>query len=555
MTSRGSPQRFAWILLAAAFIAIWIANLENRKLVRPDEGRYAEIAREMVATGDWITPRLNGVKYFEKPPLQYWATATAFRLFGEHHWTARLWPALTGLGVIALVFFAGRRLFGQAAGLYAALVLGGSAGHIALSHMNNLDMGLTFFLTAALLAFLMAQDSASSSTERRNWNLVAWACAALAVLSKGLIGIVLPAAGLAAYALIQRNLGLLRGQQWIAGGALFLAISAPWLVLVQRANPEFATFFFVHEHFARYLTEVHHRIRPWWYFFPVLAVGIVPWLTLLPRALIRGWRSEQPIESFQPARFLLIWAIVIFAFFSASGSKLPSYIIPVLPALALLIGRVIAETEPRRLLWHAVLLVVAGLAVMVIATVAALEAGPAAAVTHQYAAYIPWIAGAGAAYVIGGSCAVYACRTGNRTAAALGMAFGGLVAIQLVTAGHDTLARSYSGYQIARDMKPFVTDQTPIYSVRTYDQTLPFYLKRTVTLVAFKGELAYGLEHEPQGWLPEIQDFERAWRKEHRPLAIMEPHTYGELKARGLPMRIVARDLRQLVVTRPDAAR
>ena len=554
MTSPASPQRYALALLALAFIAIWFGNLENRKLTHSDEGRYAEIAREMAATGDWITPRLNGIKYFEKPPLQYWATAAAYRLFGEHHWTARLWSAVTGLGAIALAFFAGRRLFGPAAGLYSALVLAGSAGHVTVSHINTLDMGLTFFLTATVLAFLMAQYRAATAAERRNWNLAAWACAALAVLSKGLIGIVLPAAALAAYVLVQRDLGLLRRLNWIAGVALFLAISLPWFVLVQRANPEFAAFFLIHEHFERFLTEIHHRIRPWWYFFPVLAAGTLPWLTLLPQAVMRGWRGDPAVESFRPARFLLIWAVVIFTFFSASSSKLPSYILPALPAGALLIGLLIAETGARQLLWHAVAVAVAGLAVALLAPMAGLR-GSDGPVGASLDAYIPWIAAAGVAYVIGGGCAAYACRMGNRTAAVLGIAFGGLVATQLLMAGHDSLASLNSGYQLARDIRPYVTDKTPLYSVRTYDQTLPFYLKRTVTLVAFEGELAYGLEHEPQLSLPDIQSFERAWRDEPGSLAIMELDTYGALEARGLPMRIIARDLRRVVVTRPSATR
>ena len=553
MTSQASPRNYALLLLAVAFIAVWFGNLEYRKLTRPDEGRYAEIAREMAVTGDWITPRLNGIKYFEKPPLQYWATGAAYRLFGEHQWTARLWPAMTGLGAVLLVFFAGRRLFGPAAGLCSALVLAGSVGHVTIGHLNNLDMGLTFFMTATLLAFLLAQHAAPSTAKRRNWILVAWACAALAVLSKGLIGIVLPGAVLAVYVVVQRDFGLLRSLQWGGGVALFLIIAAPWFVLVQHANPEFARFFFIHEHFQRFLTEIHHHVRPWWYFLPVLAAGMLPWLTLLPQAVIRGWRSHQSTGAFQPARFLLIWAVVIFAFFSASGSKLPSYILPLVPALALLVGLVLAETGTRRLLWHTLPVLVVGIAIVVFPLymgVTARENVPAALPK----AYVPWIVAAGLAFVIGSGCAHYCCRLGNRTAALLGMGLGGLIATQLVITGHDTLAPSYSGYHIARDIRPYLTEKTPFYSVGTYDQTLPFYLKRTVTLVAFRGELAYGLEQEPQLWLPDIRSFERAWRNERGALAIMEPHTYAELEAMGLPTQIIARDLRRIVVKKPHAA-
>jgi 4-amino-4-deoxy-L-arabinose transferase-like glycosyltransferase len=546
-------KRYALVLLAAAFIGIWFSNLEYRKLTRPDEGRYAEIAREMVATGDWITPRLNGIKYFEKPPLQYWATASAYRAFGEHEWTARWWPAVTGLGTLLLVFFAGRRLFGPTAGWYSALVLASSVAHVGLGHMNTLDMSVTFFMAGTLLAFLLAQQAGASAAERRNWCLAAWACAALAVLSKGLIGIVLPGAVLAVYVLLQRDFSLLRGLQWGTGIALFLGITAPWFVLVQQANPEFARFFFVHEHFERFLTEGHLRVQPWWYFFPMLAAGMLPWVTLLPQALIRGWRIYPSPAAFRPARFVLIWAVVVFAFFSASGSKLPSYILPVFPALTLLTGLVLAEVGTRQLLWHTMPVLVAGIAIVAFVPHANFMASRYVPVS-LIEAYAPWIVAAGLALAIGGACAFLFFRRNNRAAAVLGMALGGLVATQLAITGHNTLAPSYSGYHIARDIQQHLTETSHFYSVSTYDQTLPFYIKRTVTLVAFQGELAYGLEQEPQLSIPDIPSFERAWRSEPGALAIMEPHTYTELEDKRLPMQIVARDLRRIVVRSPGAA-
>jgi 4-amino-4-deoxy-L-arabinose transferase-like glycosyltransferase len=546
-------KRYVPALLAAAFIAIWVGNLEVHKLFRPDEGRYAEIAREMAVSGNWVTPRLNGIKYFEKPPLQYWATAAAYTLFGEHHWTSRLWTALTGLLGIALVFFAGRSLFGPAPGFYAALVLAGSAGYVGVAHMNTLDMGMTFFMTAGLLAFLLAQREQASPVASRRWTLAAWACAALAVLSKGLIGIVLPAGVIAIYVLLQRDFSLLRRLHWPLGIAIFLVIAAPWFLLVQNANPEFARFFFIHEHLERFLTQSHRRVQAWWFFFPMLAVGLVSWLTLLPQALARGWRVQGSPQAFQPGRFLLIWVVFIFVFFSASGSKLPSYIMPIFPALALLIGLTLAETAAHRLLPHAIPALLIGIAVLALSpNVVALARDQVPAALYQ--AYVPWIAGTGLALAIGGGCALYCCRRGNRAGALLGMSLGGLIATQLLITGHDALSPSYSAYFIAQDIKPHLSDKTPFYSVRTYDQTLPFYIKRTVTLVAFEDELAYGLKQEPRLWHPDISSFEQAWRSERGALAIMEPHTYDELEKRGLPMRIIARDLRRLVVKQPDAA-
>src|SRR3954447_15811124 len=182
--------RFAFVAAIVALALAWSAGLEFRGLFQPDEGRYAEISREMLVSGDWITPRLNGLKYFEKPPLQYWATAASFALFGEDEWTARLWTAVTGfLGVLFLVF-AGNRLGPPGAGSIAGLVLASSCAYFLSSQYLTLDMAVTFFMSAALLAFVLAHQGAPPV--KRAWMLLAWAAMACAVLTKGLVGIVLP---------------------------------------------------------------------------------------------------------------------------------------------------------------------------------------------------------------------------------------------------------------------------------------------------------------------------------------------------------------------------
>lgn len=279
--------------LLILFTAVWFSNLEYRKLVRPDEGRYAEIGREMALSGNWVTPRLNDLKYFEKPPLQYWATAAAFRLFGEHHWTARWWPATTTFACVLLMFWAARRLYGdEEIALSAAVALGGCSGFIIDSHINTLDAGLAAFLTVALLGFLLAQRPGATLTENRNGMLAVWAAMALAVLSKGLIGAVLPGAVLAIYVLIERDWRLLARLHLGKGLALFLLIAVPWFVAVSLANDEFARFFFVHEHFARFLTKVHHREGAWWYFIPILLLGAMPWTPFIAVRLRDGWQRE-----------------------------------------------------------------------------------------------------------------------------------------------------------------------------------------------------------------------------------------------------------------------
>ncbi len=339
------------LVLALAVLIIWFGNLDYRRLIKPDEGRYAELSREMAVSGDWVTPRLNGIKYFEKPPLHYWAGAAAFTLFGQHEWTARLWSALTGLFGVVLAWYAGRRLFGPAAGLYAAVVLGSSLMYVVVGHLNTLDMGLTLFLFLALCAFLLGQRDEADPGENARWMHVAWAAMAGAVLSKGLVGLVIPGATLVLYSLIQRDWRVWRRLHLITGLLLFLAIAAPWFVLVSMRNPEFAWFFFVHEHLLRYTTKIHQRDEPWYYFLPLLIAGGLPWTVVMLDAAWHSWKLEA-LKTFQARRFLLIWCSFVLLFFSASGSKLPPYILPLFPALALLTGWRLTSISGKALTWQ-----------------------------------------------------------------------------------------------------------------------------------------------------------------------------------------------------------
>ncbi len=546
-----SPVRARLVaILVLVFSVVWFCNLGYRSLARSDEGRYAEIAREMSVTGDWITPRLNGIKYFEKPPLQYWMTATAFRAFGEHEWTARLWAALTGFAGVLLVGFVGAKLFGRPAGFYSAMVLASSALYAALGHINTLDMGVAFCLTLGLLGFLMAQRGDARTRETRLWMLLAWTALGFGFLSKGLIGLALPAAALVAYALVHRDISFLRRLEPVAGIALMLAIALPWIIAVSVANPEFPHFFFIHEHFQRFLTQVHHRAAPWWYFAPVLVVGMLPWTAMLGPALIAAWKGDPDGRSFKPRRFLLIYSVVIFLFFSASQSKLPSYILPILPALALLVGEWLARARGRTLAW--LILPVAVLAlVCAIASPFLVHFGNERVPATLYEAFGKWIL-AGTLTLLGASClAMFFAWRGRIEATVVALGAGGLLLIQLVMTGDEALSPTYSASRLADAIKPVLDADTPFYSVRTYEQTLPFYIKRTVTLVDYRDELEFGLKQEPELAIPTLAAFEAHWRNDRKALAIMGPDIHRELTGRGLPMRLLAEGARHVIVSKP----
>jgi 4-amino-4-deoxy-L-arabinose transferase-like glycosyltransferase len=558
----GSPtaplSRRASAALLLLFALIWFCNLDYRRLVHPDEGRYAEIAREMSVSGDWVTPRLNGIKYFEKPALQYWMTAATYDAFGVHQWTARLWPALAGFVCVLFTGYVGLRLGGAQLGLYSAAALAGSVWHIVNAHFLTLDSGLTLWMGAGFGGLLVAQRGDATPREQRSWMLVAWAALALAVLSKGLIGVVLPGGALLLYSLLTRDWGLWRRLHIVAGTIVFVVIAAPWFVVVSLRNPGFFDFFFIHEHFTRFLTGEHRREGPWWYFLPILLVGTLPWVTVFAWTLRRAW-IHAPVSrnGFSWQRFALVWSAFILLFFSASGSKLPSYILPMAPALALIIGREL-ELLPESLFIRLSLPLLALMGVVWLFAMFGYDAIAARLADARQPlppllAYGPWIKAALGVAFAGGVVSLLAMRRCRRTASVLGLAFTTLVAVQLALTGFDELAELRSSepllQRIDAQYGPLRRD-VPFYSVHMYDQTLPYYLGRTVTQVEHPDELAMGLASEPEKAIGTVAEWRRRWEGADQGYAIMQPDDYLKLQRDGVPMREIGRDPRRVIVVR-----
>ena len=325
------------LLLLAVILGIpFFQYLGGLPLIDPDEGRYAEIPREMLQRGDLVTPTLNYVKYFEKPPLLYWINAASLSVFGQNEFAARFPSALCGLLTVLATYIIARQLYGRRAALIAALILGTSAGFVLQSRIILTDMLLTLCLTAALGSFIVAAQREGRRSRALPWYLFYLFCA-LATLAKGLIGMVFPAGIIFFYLLLSRRWRLLREMRLFPGLLLFLAVAAPWFVAVSLQNPEFARFFFIHEHFERFTSTVHGRYQPFWFFVPVLLGTMLPWSFFIPGALVRAWRDRHHDEG-QAGIYLLIWTALIFLFFSKSHSKLIPYILPIFPSLAMLIG-------------------------------------------------------------------------------------------------------------------------------------------------------------------------------------------------------------------------
>jgi 4-amino-4-deoxy-L-arabinose transferase-like glycosyltransferase len=530
-----------WSIAAIAAL-IWFSFLGYRDLVEPDEGRYAEIPREMVVSGDWLTPRLNGYKYFEKPALQYWATAISYTLFGESNATARLWVAIIGFVGVLCAWFINATLFGARAGFLAFLVLTSMLFYVALGHLLTLDMSVSVFMFLGIGALLIAQSRRGEPTQVRRWMLIGWAMFGCATLSKGLMGIVLPGGAVLLYMLWQRDWALLRHLHLGTGLLMFLAVTAPWFIVVSIANPEFAQFFFIHEHFARYSTDVHGHTQPFWFFLPILAGGVLPWLGGLTRALLRPgfyWWPELG-QVFDPMRLLWTYVVFIFVFFSLSQSKLHAYILPMFPALALIIGKHLAERGGVRM--EILSMGLGGILLLTAAALLHLGASQNTPVEILYD-YRPWLIGAGL-LLLAGALAAYGMARRNQVPALTVVALVSLLAFQTASQGYQSINQTRSSRELANAIRPLLNPDSPVFSVQVYPQSLPFYLGQTLTLVKYEGELAMGIRQEPRDIINSWKDFRARWIAADRAVAVFHTRDLEHINLADFPGRIVYRDPR-----------
>ncbi|MBU9514220.1 glycosyltransferase family 39 protein [Burkholderia multivorans] len=553
--SRLPLNRIVLVLLLVAFAVIWFTPLGMRHLIPSDEGRYAEMAREMFVTGDWITPRYNGYKYFEKPPLQTWLNALTFAWFGIGEWQARLYTALASFAGVLLVGFTGARLLNPLSGFLAAVVLACSPYWNLMGHFNALDMGLAFWMALSLCALLLAQRPGLRPAAVRGWMWVCWAAMAFAVLSKGLVGVILPGAVLVLYTLIARDWALWKRLYLVSGLVIFFAIATPWFVLVQQRNPEFFNFFFIVQQFRRYLTPEQNRPGPFYYFVPVLLVGFLPWLSVAWQSVRHALRMPRQPNGFSPMLVLLIWSAFIFLFFSASHSKLISYVLPVAPALALIIGAYLpllgADRFRRHLLGYLVFFVAAAFGIIFLA-----YQGDARTPNALYRAFQIWLYVGLAIAAVLTLVAAWLNRRVGVTAALAAFGAAWLMFGTIGGTGHDEFGRYSSGALLAPAVRAELAKlppDTPFYSIEMLDHTFPFYVGHTTIMVHRQDELAFGISVEPNKWVPTVDEWIARWKQDTHALAIMPPGEYDALVKQQVPMRVIARDNRRVIVEKPQS--
>ncbi|AVA35812.1 glycosyltransferase family 39 protein [Cupriavidus metallidurans] len=516
-------SRLLWFSLIVVTILLWTATLSIRPLYEPDEGRYAEVAREMYISGDWTTPRLNGIKFFDKPPLQYWATAAAFALFGVSEWSARLWSSLIGVSAILFAGWSATVLFGRRVGLASALVLAGSPLWILGSNLTTTDIGVGALLGSAVLVYAVAVRN----SDRRLYPIV-WGLAGLAFLAKGLIAIVLPAATMVVYAALTRQFDLFRRCAFWVWGLFACVLALPWIVAVSVRNPEFLNYFFVHEHLARFTSSVHARNKPAWFFAAVLVAGMLPWAGVIPATVWQRCRPARRSGTFDPRLFLLVWTLIVLVFFSVSRSKLPLYLLPAFPPLAVLVGDAILRVRTRWVVVGCSLMVILGILIAGLQWIPELSDKVLKRGISDLGHFSFWSTLTIGALVVGGLGACALALSGRRGIAVAVAALASIGSLQLGLVASMAF-ESLSIKPIGLTVKASRRADTALFNVGQIDRGLAFYSEMLPQVVVARDELDLGFSVDPQRWIDSYATFLLRWRERGHKLAVMREATFAQL--------------------------
>lgn len=498
MTPHSAQLRRDLLLLFILFGLLYWGMSWTRPLANPDEGRYSEIPREMLESGDWVTPRLNGVLYFYKPPLFYWMQASAQAIGGESLFFLRFWPgALSLLGVLG-TYLTARKLFGRVSGLASAAVLGTSLLYYGLGQIIILDMAVSVFMALGLFLFYLALHEEG---EKRKWLFWAFYMSiALAVLSKGLMGLLIPGAVIFLWFLLLNEWKRLRNLYLVSGSLVFLIIALPWHIAAYRANPEWFDFYIIHEHFLRYLKDVSDRNQPFWYFFVIMPAGMMPWVVFLPSALKRsfrdGWKARREHSAMW---FFGLTALFILLFFSVSKSKLIPYILPAYPSLAIIVGVYLANLwqnpvvgkSLRRICWGFAGLAMTGAIAMPIVAIAR---------SHKLApGAFPWFGAVMAVLAAAAFAMLNVLLRGRDIRRGLLVIFGGIYGFLLLFNPLAAQLQRPSTAPFAKLLKQYLNDNDEVYTFQDYYQDFPFYLGRPIGVAEnLPNEQTYGMEWEPE---------------------------------------------------------
>ncbi|PYV12087.1 MAG: hypothetical protein DMG23_02255 [Acidobacteria bacterium] len=490
------------LLLLVAGGCLFFFGLGSLPLLEPDEGRNAEVAREMLASGDWVTPHFDSLTYLDKPPVFFWMVAASFRALGVSERSARIPSALMGLSAIFLTWSLARRIVGERAGLGAGIILATSPLAVGLSRLVTFDMTLAFFVTVAMASYWFAEGREL----RPAWmDSLMFAAMGVATMTKGPVGFILPLLSMLVYQAMRGRFGDLKRVRWGLGVAVFLAVVLPWFIAISVRHPDFPRYALWNESLVRFAAGHVRRGGSLGYYIPVYLAGFFPWSLFLPFAgwvRLKRWRELRQ-DAGKPVLFLLVWAGVVLVFFSISHSKLPAYFLPAIVPLSILMAQCWEEVALRgeggapdwltaglaALLGSGLLL---AFAPRFLEHSGALQAGLSRRLHPSVIALAkPSLIYSGlvlvALAVIGRNLA-RRLKGGTRSAAIFGLL---AVTVPLLVvrwaAAIKTYARTASSRQLAETILASPERDSPLYGYYYFRTGMPFYLHRPVGLLTSGG--------------------------------------------------------------------
>lgn len=510
MWSKGLKGLFFLIAILGLYFSFEIGN---RPFVSPDEGRYVEIPREMVVTGDYVTPRLNGLKYFEKPPLFYWLQASVIKTIGITETSMRFWVVLFAVLGCLSVFYVGSKCYSLNVGVISAGILATSVIYYSHSRLIILDLVLSVLLSGSLWAFYLAFVTTNKSKIPKKYIIIGmYVLSALACLTKGLIGAVLPGMVVFLWMLITNSWNKLKEILYIPGILSFLIVFLPWHILAAVRNHDFLYYYFYVEHFLRYTTKFHNRYQPEWFFLPIIVVGMIPWTGFALMSLKSVIKKS--FEKHSESVFLVCWIIGIFVFFSFSSSKLIPYILPIVPPLALITAVFIENNSLKNnrdfkigAIINIVLIIIAwiayGFAKHLIKDVLQDE-------NVKILMNVAWI-------MLGAISVVFSFAVAQKISKKVAVVIciflsGNMLWTINKLAPYYQAEKKPTTLKIAEFVRMNKTKDDLVFCYNQYYQEFPVYLNDTINLVNFVGELEFGSKSEPQNVkLYSEEEFWKIW--------------------------------------------
>lgn len=547
LPTHSQKQRNNWILdivalaiLLLIFYSLWLGSYP---LFTPDEGRYSEVAREMIATQDYVTPRVNGIAFLDKPILYYWLQATAIRLFGIKEWALRLFPVLFGVLGCTVTYICGRRLFDRRTGLISAIILATTPLYFGGAHYANLDLEVAVLISCALLFFI---TGVCKDKLRHYFLFMAYISAALAFLTKGLIGIAFPTMIAGMWIMLLWQWRILKEIHLLLGIILFAILVWPWYALVQKANPEFLHYFFVTQQVTRFLsTGEFNNPSPFWFYVPIVLVGFFPWTSFLIQALGHAIRNVwQARHQHQTELYLLLWLLIVFTFFSLPRSKTISYILPVYPALALLVGNYLS------LAWNQARQPTIYFGIFNILVIGTFLAGILLTIPHYHwielaPDFTPYLKAIAIVYIIGSISSLFMLRQKKIFPLFTITTACSILFLLILTMGATYLNQN-TAKPLITHLKTIIQPQDEVISYFKYYQDVPLYLEQRIRIVAdwnspniayrdnWMRELWYGIPFQKtEDWLISEEIFWERWNNNKRVFVFLNTNYFDQFKIRA----------------------